>query len=159
MTLDPKLRHPRGCALGVSTRVAPDCRTPGLHHSHNAHGIAFQKMKCALGEKQFDGFAAGAPRDWSGGRLRSRLPAGKIWLSVAKSPSSGILSVWNQKIARKLECRKIQDTCREGSRFGCPERHQIPIRARLDRFCINGESSSGNPLPIVSMMQATDARE
>jgi hypothetical protein len=36
---------------------------------------------------------------------------------------------------------------------------QRPIRESSERFCINEESSSPSLLPIVSMMQATDARE
>ena len=59
----------------------------------------------------------------------------------------------------KLKCRKVQDTCREGCKFGCPPQHQTRDPCELERSCIIEGIFSGSLLPIVSMMQATDARE
>ena len=70
-----------------------------------------------------------------------------------------ILSGCSRRIPRVLKRRKARETCREGSNFGLPQRHQTLIRAKRDRFCINGKTSSGSLLPIVSMMQTADARE
>jgi hypothetical protein len=45
----------------------------------------------------------------------------------------------------------------KGATFGRPQQHQTLIRAKRDRFCINGKTSSGSLLPIVSMMQSSRA--
>ena len=85
------------------------------------------------------------------------------WAVVDACPSPKfycpILSGCSRKIARVLKRRKARETCREGSNFGRPQQHQTLIRAKRDRFCINGKTSSGSLLPIVSMMQTADARE
>jgi hypothetical protein len=61
-------------------------------------------------------------------------------------------------------CREVEVLKSPGH---LPGRKQVRVSAaasdtdprELESFCINEETSSGSLLPVVSMMQATDARE
>jgi hypothetical protein len=86
-----------------------------------------------------------------------------VWVSVVRrqksiAPGCVHLESKNYREVKVLKGRKVQDTCREGSGFGCLPQHQTLIRASL-----KGSASSKGPrqglLPIISIMQATDALE
>jgi hypothetical protein len=75
-----------------------------------------------------------------------------------KSIAAGFVHLESQN------CREVEVLKSPGHLSG---RKQVWVSAaasdtdpyRLERFCINEETSSGRLLPVVSMMQATDAWE